>query len=183
MMKRWLISAAAMIAACGMSVSAQAASPSMSLDLGGGTATFEHAGVSGSFADTYVFFYPTGSSADVLASLIATSFFYPSKYLQFSEISLNGHGFSSSVFNVGSTQTQIWSYNGAVNTGSTPNVMKIVGSTVGGASSYSGTLEFSAAAVPEPAAWALMIGGAGMIGVTARLRRRKASAKLALAQA
>ncbi|MGE3745239.1 MAG: FxDxF family PEP-CTERM protein [Sphingomonadaceae bacterium] len=165
------------MAACGVNVSAQAASPSMSLDLGGATATFEHAAVSGSFADTYVFFYPAGNTVDVLASLIATSFFYPSKYLQFSEISLNGSAFGSSVFNVGSTQTQIWSYQGGVNTGTTPNVLKIVGATVGGPASYAGTLEFSSAAVPEPEAWALMIGGAGMIGVTARLRRRKANAK------
>lgn len=45
--------------------------------------------------------------------------------------------------------------------------------TNGGA--YSGTLNYLPAAVPEPAAWALMIAGFGLVGGTMRSRRRVTS--------
>ncbi|WP_414900967.1 FxDxF family PEP-CTERM protein [Sphingomonas flavalba] len=41
--------------------------------------------------------------------------------------------------------------------------------------SYSGTLNFLPAAVPEPAAWALMIAGFGLVGGAMRGRRRVTS--------
>jgi len=45
--------------------------------------------------------------------------------------------------------------------------------------SYSGTLNISPAAVPEPAAWALMLLGFGAIGVTMRRRQKPILAQLA----
>ncbi len=45
------------------------------------------------------------------------------------------------------------------------------------ASTFTGTATFNAGAVPEPASWALMIGGFGLIG--SALRRRRTSLQLA----
>jgi len=39
------------------------------------------------------------------------------------------------------------------------------------AATYSGTATFSATAVPEPAAWGMMIAGLGLIGGVMRRRR------------
>ena len=41
-----------------------------------------------------------------------------------------------------------------------------------GDASYSGTLSFGTAAVPEPATWALMLLGFGALGVSMRRRRQ-----------
>ncbi|MBM6577628.1 PEP-CTERM sorting domain-containing protein [Microvirga sp. SRT01] len=53
----------------------------------------------------------------------------------------------------------------------------IINYTSDGLGSYGGNLSFTPGAVPEPAAWALMIGGFGMVGGT--LRRRRARVQFA----
>ncbi len=53
----------------------------------------------------------------------------------------------------------------------------IINYTSGGLGSYGGNLTFTPGAVPEPASWALMIGGFGMVGGT--LRRRRARVQFA----
>ncbi|HEX8445326.1 MAG TPA: FxDxF family PEP-CTERM protein [Sphingomonas sp.] len=50
----------------------------------------------------------------------------------------------------------------------------ISGNTTANSTSFSGTIDFSVAAVPEPASWALMIGGFGLVGGAMR-RRAKAT--------
>lgn len=69
--------------------------------------------------------------------------------------------------------------NVALLTGGTYNVLKVSGFSAGDAT-YSGNIVFSAAAVPEPSSWALMILGIGFAGLA--LRRRKAAypARIAL---
>lgn len=47
--------------------------------------------------------------------------------------------------------------------------------------SYSGTLNFSAAAVPEPATWALMMAGFGMVGFAMRRRKSKVATSVSYA--
>ena len=47
--------------------------------------------------------------------------------------------------------------------------------------SYSGTLNFSAAAVPEPATWALMLAGFGMVGFAMRRRKSKVGTSVSYA--
>ena len=68
---------------------------------------------------------------------------------------------------------EYWTYDGPVNFGTTQNTLILTGNVLGGPASYAGTIEFTSAAVPEPAAWALMIGGVGLIGLSARKAKRK----------
>ena len=55
-------------------------------------------------------------------------------------------------------------FNGVLNT------IRVIG-TVTGSGLYSGTATFTALAVPEPAAWGMMLGGFGVLGATIRRRR------------
>lgn len=48
------------------------------------------------------------------------------------------------------------------------NTIRVIGS---GQGSYSGTVSFQATAVPEPAAWAMMLCGFGLVGFAMRRRR------------
>lgn len=54
------------------------------------------------------------------------------------------------------------------------NTLRVVGSVIG-TSGYSGNLTFNAAAVPEPATWAMMLVGFGAIGAASRRRRVRTS--------
>ena len=127
--------------------------------------------VNGLFSDTFNFTLPTGVS-----SFTATSTFTndPQNDINFTSIRFNGIDFA-----VGSTgQNEFRSLNGvSVTSGSQQQL--IVAGTTGGAGSYSGVISFNAAAaaVPEPAAWALMILGFG--GTGAMLRRRRGVAVVA----
>jgi hypothetical protein len=51
--------------------------------------------------------------------------------------------------------------------------MNVGGLVQAAPASYSGSLTFAASAVPEPATWAMMIGGFGMVGGAMRSARRK----------
>jgi hypothetical protein len=50
------------------------------------------------------------------------------------------------------------------------NTIEVTGSTLG-SGSYAGNLTFQAGAVPEPATWAMMMGGLGLLGLALRRRR------------
>jgi hypothetical protein len=50
-----------------------------------------------------------------------------------------------------------------------------INGTSGGAGSYGGTIAFAPGGVPEPATWAMMILGFGMVGAGLRLARRSTS--------
>jgi hypothetical protein len=170
-MKRVFLSAAAMLAACGVSGVANASAPYLNLDLAGGTATFGNTGVAttSSFTDTFTFFYPLGSPVDGLASFISSALSPTSKNIDFSSVTLNGNAFTP----VLTGAVEYWTYNGPVNFGATQNTLVLTGNVTGGPASYAGTIEFTSAAVPEPAAWALMIGGVGLIGLSARKAKQK----------
>ena len=169
-MKRVFLSAAAMLAACGVSSVAHAEAPYLNLDLAGGTATFGNTGIdSGSFSNSFTFFYPTGSPVDALASFISSALSPTSKNVSFTSVTLNGTSFTP----VLTGPVEYWTYDGPVNFGTTQNTLILTGNVIGGPASYAGTIEFTSAAVPEPAAWALMIGGVGLIGLSARKAKRK----------
>jgi hypothetical protein len=55
------------------------------------------------------------------------------------------------------------------------NTIRVTGTTAKFGGTYSGTMTFSAAAVPEAATWAMMLGGFGMIGAAMRRRRTSLS--------
>src|SRR3546814_10702224 len=52
----------------------------------------------------------------------------------------------------------------------------VINGTSGGSGSYSGTLAF---AVPEPASWAMMIAGFGLLGGAIRVRKRQVKVSFA----
>ena len=55
----------------------------------------------------------------------------------------------------------------------------VVSGTSGGSGSYGGVISFTpVAAVPEPAAWAMMILGLGLAGAALRRQRQQISAKV-----
>jgi hypothetical protein len=53
--------------------------------------------------------------------------------------------------------------------------------TAGPTASYSGTMNFDVAGVPEPATWAMMLVGFGGIGMALRRKRRNATALMQVA--
>jgi hypothetical protein len=55
-----------------------------------------------------------------------------------------------------------------------------INGTSGGAGSYGGTIAFAPAAIPEPATWAMLILGFGMVGAGLRLARRPATEGVAV---
>lgn len=60
----------------------------------------------------------------------------------------------------------------AANFSASPGGATVLPTSFGGNATLTYTYEVSAAAVPEPAAWAMMIGGFGMLGAAARRRAR-----------
>jgi opacity protein-like surface antigen len=117
----------------------------------------------GSFTDTFTFTVPTG----VLGSTLD-----PLTNVDFSSVTLNGQKFN--VSSTGAVEFQSLA-NFAV-TGGTQTL--VVSGTSGGNGSFAGTLAFAAgaaAAVPEPASWALMLLGFGGLGAVLRQRRRTLS--------
>ncbi len=133
--------------------------------------TFGHTGIEqGAFSNIFDFALPTGWS-----SFTATSSFFTNATndIDFTSITFNGTNFN--VLSTGQVESRFLI--GAATTAGPQQL--IVNGTSGGNGSFAGTLAFTPmAAVPEPAAWALMISGFGAAG--AMLRRRQ---KVAIAAA
>ena len=128
--------------------------------------------VNGLFSDTFNFTLPTGVSSFTVNSTFTDD---PANDINFTSVRFNGLDFG-----VGSSgQNEFRFLNGISVTAGAPQQL-IVAGTTGGGGSYNGIISFNAAAaaVPEPAAWALMILGFG--GTGAMLRRRQ---KVAIAAA
>lgn len=145
------------------------AATTFDLDVAGGTGTFTHTAISSSsFDDTFTFFLPTPTTGS--ASVTSTAVLLKGKLLKdvtFTTATFNGDDFDGSYS--GALKSLSWF--GDLNYGSTANVIHLIGTVSGGSSSYSGQIEFvPLAAVPEPATWAMMIGGIGLAG--GMLRRR-----------
>ena len=129
-------------------------------------------GASTSFDDLFEFTIPqdgTGSGS------LSTSFSSAVNQLTISQVLINGTAYTPVTSSGGQslTVTGIPIVNGHLNT------IEVLGmsSATAVASTFTGTATFNAGAVPEPASWALMIGGFGLIG--SALRRRRTSLQLA----
>ncbi len=134
---------------------------------GTGLGTF---GGAGTFTRTFNFITPTGYNlSNVTAQNIASSSL---TNIDFTSVTLNGVAFAIS----NGTLDQASLFNQTLITGAN-NVLTITGLT-GGDAALSGNLSFAAAAVPEPAAWAMMIGGFGLVGFSLR---RRTNTKVAFA--
>lgn len=116
------------------------------------------------FSDSINFITPV--ALRLVSASITTSSNSRTNNIDFGSVSLNGNLFTLSpigVFEFGTLANLILAPGGF-------NTIQINGIT-GGAGAYAGTLTF--AAVPEPAAWLLMIAGVALVG--GAMRRRKAA--------
>lgn len=129
--------------------------------------------VSPSFTDIFTFDI---SSAGFLNLTLSTS--YPgndiSQDIDFSNVNLSGPGgVNLNLMDLASEPVSFFSAsNIAVTAGQ--YTLSLLGTAGNGTTdaSYAGTLNFTAAAVPEPMTWALLAVGFGMVGGALRNRRR-----------
>jgi len=123
------------------------------------------------FDDSYLFTIPTQSG--VGSGSISTSFSSLANKLTISQLFING-----TLYSVPATPSgQSLSVSGIPVFAGALNTIRVLGTTSSEGGTYSGTLTFAAAAVPEPASWMMMIGGFGLMG--AAMRRRKTSVAFA----
>src|SRR3546814_2216837 len=93
--------------------------------------------------------------------------------VSFSSVTLNGHEFN--IDEIGATENRSF-----LNLPVTSGMQTLViNGTSGGSGSYSGTLAF---AVPEPASWAMMIAGFGLLGGADRKSTRLNSSQYCAAR-
>jgi hypothetical protein len=139
------------------------------------TGVFGETGLAaGDFSDPFTFNMPTGIAGATITTNWVGSLL---SNLDFSSVTFNGHPFS-----LGPT--------GQVENGFILNLpvtsgtqTLVVNGKTGGDGSFSGTLSFALTAVPEPAAWTMMIVGFGGIGAMLRRRRRGRPEVIGLGQA
>lgn len=119
----------------------------------------------GAFMDTFTFTWPGDG---VTSGTISSSFTSRTNDLNFTSVTLNGIAFD--LLQGGSGRNEFREIR--LDTLAGLQTLVVRGVSPGVAATYAGTLTFSPnAAVPEPAAWALMIAGFGGAGVMLRRRR------------
>ncbi|MBI1197549.1 MAG: PEP-CTERM sorting domain-containing protein [Phenylobacterium sp.] len=122
----------------------------------------------GPFVDTFDLSLPDG-----LSSFTVNSIFSPGADVDWNNIDFTSVTFNGEEFDVGLTGDEEFRYLHGVNIdGGSAQVIRVAG-TSGGNGSYDGIITFTpTGAVPEPAAWALMIAGFSGAGVMLRRRRQ-----------
>jgi hypothetical protein len=157
-MKKLLLSVALAFAAVSASTSASAAT---FISFDGVSGTFGNNNVAGgSFDNTFHF---TVASDGIAGATITSIRVSKKTNIDFSSVTLNGvelTTLSSGVFEARYLTLPVIGGEQTIN----------VKGTSGGNASYAGTLAF--AAVPEPATWAMMVGGFGLVGGAMRRRRQ-----------
>lgn len=151
-----------------------AANAAVFLNFDGSDGVFGNDNVTaGSFADEFLI--DTGASAGLFSATISSiASGNPASNIDFSSVTINGTEFD--IVQLGMIEFR------AIQNLIVPGGLQtlLVSGTSGGNGSYSGTLAFEVAAVPEPATWAFMILGFGAIGGAMR-RQRKANVKVSYA--
>ncbi|MBU3078486.1 FxDxF family PEP-CTERM protein [Sphingomonas quercus] len=167
-MKTFLYVASALAATAAMAAPASATDFNLTLVSTGSGAT---TGVSntvteGEFTDTFTFFYDFNG----WASGSFTNNIIGGRNIDFISIMLNG--VSGLIENLPGGTSRATFDNVFFQSGEQTLVIK--GTSFGGASSYGGDIQIENA-VPEPATWAMMLLGFGLVGAGARGRRRNAA--------
>jgi len=162
--KKLVLALAASSAAVGLSGAANAAA---SISYAGGSGTFGNSGIAaGSFTDLLNFTLPVSGTGNFTITTSSTG-------VDFKNVTIDGHAFSL-------TSVGPFDYGFLIGQALTAGVKTLsIGGTSTGNGSYGGSITFSAAAVPEPATWAMMIGGLGLVG--GAMRRRAKHQQLAVA--
>lgn len=119
----------------------------------------------GNFTNTFNFTWPV---VGITSGTITSSFTSKANDLNFTSVTLNGTPFTSLIGGTGMTEFRLIN---DLATLAGPQQLVVTGYSPGKAATYSGTLAFSPAAVPEPATWAMMIIGFGAAGSVIRRRR------------
>ena len=173
MKKRSLLSAAfAFTALTGvpMLIGGQASAAVIPVSVSSGTAHFGNTVGNGAFSDSFTFSLSLpsfGSSSLITISLGSL------KDIDFSSVDLNGDPFTGSVSTVGGDELEVFTLN-------MPNLpagsysLNVNGTASNGPASYAGTLNITP--IPEPASWALMMGGFALVG--SAIRRRRSVARM-----
>lgn len=121
------------------------------------------------FDDSYEFTIPFLSG--IGSGSISTSFSSKANHLTISSLYINGV-----LYNVPATGSgQSLTVGGIPITAGALNTIRVVGTSGTRGGSYSGTATFSATSVPEPASWAMMLGGFGLMGAALRRRAMRVS--------
>jgi hypothetical protein len=178
----------AVIGLAAVALAASPASASTVIDASSGTGFFGKTFTSNAkFSDVFSVTLPNSS---VTGSAITIGFGNDiASDIDFTSITLGGFAFTkmSSDFNPGpvvgigsppGSAFETWALTPAVKFAAGTYDLVLNGRAFGPAS-YAGTISVTAGAVPEPATWAMMIGGVGMVG--GALRRRKVSTKVSFA--
>lgn len=136
-----------------------------------GTGTFGNNGsISGTFTNAFTF---NVTSRGILASDFsnAASSNGGNSDIDFTSGTLTGNGTTTNYQKLlaePTSLTEVWGFTPfVVNAGT--YTLTIEGRSFGSAATFAGN--FNVAAVPEPATWAMMIGGVGMVGGAVRRRR------------
>lgn len=160
MTKIGILAAAALVAA----VAAPAAHAAQVIVFDGTSGTFGNANIGGgNFTNTFDI---NTSQAGTIALTISSTRTSALTNLDFVEVSLNGQNFTVGVTGINEFR---FLNNLALMAGKQTLVVR---GKSGGNGSYSGTVNFSpTGGVPEPATWAMMIGGMGAAGYGLRRRR------------
>jgi hypothetical protein len=144
-----------------------------------GTGTFGNNGpLAGLFTNVFTF---NVTSRGILASDFsnAASANGGASDIDFSSATLTGNGTTATYTKlIGEpvTLTELWGISPILLSAGT-YTLTIAGRSFGNTATFAGN--FNVSAVPEPAAWAMMIGGIGMVG--GALRRRKVTTKVSFA--
>lgn len=123
-------------------------------------------GASTTFDDTFLFTIPQNGLG---SGSIVSSFSNPMSQVVIEQLFINGTLYPVGATDSGYSRTA----NGIKIVAGVQNSIRVVGKVIG-SGNYVGNATFSAAPVPEPASWALMIGGFGLVGAAIR-RSAKAS--------
>ena len=158
---------AAFIAASAGAANATDFTVTMPLVNGVYTGSLGDSGLTGTFTDTFTFDLPVAASGNLTLS---TSTFG----LTFDSATVGSYTLTKSI-----AGPFAYDYKVGASFGAGPETLTVVGTVPSGSGSFSGTLTFTPSAVPEPASWAMMIGGIGVTG--GALRRRKFTAKMLIA--
>ena len=150
-------------------LAAPAAQAAQFIDFDGTSGTFGYNNLTGgSFDNTFTF--DVGSLPGTAGATISSIRVSSLTNVDFTSVTLNGED-----FDIDSTGT-VEARHITLPVSAGLQTIRVIG-TSGGNASYDGVIAF--APVPEPAAWAMMIGGFGMVG--AAVRRRKAPVRVTYA--
>lgn len=167
-MKKLLLAAVATVSAVAFAPAANAATFITENPGPDGLRTFvfgnNDVGTAPTFDDLITFTTPAAGFLSLSLSEVAATAF---NNVEFTTVTLNGTAVN--LFSAPGGEPDFGSLLGLFNPGTT-NTLRVAG-TNGGNGVYGGTIAFAPGAVPEPAAWALMIAGFGMVG--GALRRQK----------